>query len=119
MARCMLCGKVMSVMHCVCNDCLPKKREMRRLPKKELDGMIEAKRAYWAKDMQSVEEHEPLLDAMVESRRAMDVKVPNVGYTLQQFLSGILGGWGLAQGATNEEIYTILKLLGWEIIEEV
>lgn len=119
MAKCMICGKTAAAMPCICGNCLPKKREMRRLPKKELDGIIEAKRAYWAQDVQTDAERETLLNAMAESRRAMDAKVPDMGYTLQQFLSGILGGWGLAQDATNKEIYTILKLLGWEVIEEV
>lgn len=120
MAKCMICGKVEPVMRCICGDCLPAPRKRGKLPKKELDAMIEAERRYWEDIslLYDAETREVRLAEWTAAKDAMDAQVPGMGYSLQLLLGGILGVWPLAKDATNQEIYTILGLLGWEIYEE-
>lgn len=119
MARCMICGKTAATMRCICGDCLPAQKKRGQLPKAELDGMIEAERRYWEDiSLHDAEVREVRLAEWTAAKDAMDAQVPGMGYSLQQLLGGILGGWPMAKDATNQEIYTILGMLGWEIYEE-
>lgn len=119
MARCMICGKTAAVMRCICGDCLPALKKRGELPKKELAAMIEAERRYWEDiSLHDAEVREVRLAEWTAAKDAMDAQVPGMGYALQQLLGGILGGWPMAKDATNQEIYTILGMLGWEVYEE-
>lgn len=82
------------------------------IPKALLDKAIELDREYWTG-----------ASAPLASERIIDVCteidcVSGVNwYSFRDFLAAILPFRGLKHDATNEEIYAVLRLLGWEVSE--
>jgi len=79
---------------------------MKRFPKKEMDELISGVRE-WRKDEGNSYVHKPIM-ASYEISKATDVG----GIKWLNLIDAICSG--VAVNATNETIYEVLRLLGWE-----
>lgn len=85
----------------------------KQLNKKDLNKILRYTRSYW--------EHKTTdAEALLEARLAAAEKMVGGGWlALIDLLDGILGAHGFCKNASNEKIYEVLRLLGWEVGEMV
>ena len=80
----------------------------------KLDAAIDAVRIFYVVDS-SKEHASAMFDACERAMLGKDASM----YSLCNVISGIVGGPRcLGQDATNEDIYKVLEVLGWSVIEE-
>lgn len=77
------------------------------IPKKLLDTCINADREYWSYD----HNHYDTISLFKELDAATGID----WYAMQCLMTALLTYRGLKRNATNEDIYAILRLLGWEV----
>ena len=84
---------------------------MKKLNKRVLDELIEVERNYWGMGLNDKE-----LDR--QARKAIDTAMDlECGWSCAVNLTtSIIGGFN--RDASNEDIYNILKILGWEVTDE-
>lgn len=82
---------------------------MKTVPKKALDAAIDAERKYYRSEV-------PLAD-LTASEKALAAATQQTYIVWSELLSAILGYKGLKKDATNEDIYAVLRVLGWEVLE--
>lgn len=84
------------------------------ISKAKLDAAIDAVRIFHVVDT-TTEQADAMFDACERAMLGKDASM----YSLCNVLSGIVGGRRcLGQDATNEDIYKVLEVLGWSVIEE-
>ena len=85
---------------------------MKKIPKKLLDTLIYLKRLYW-KDGEVVLLHGIHAVAMeIERECGLD------WLSIKELISSIIRYHGLLENASNEKIYEVLNVLGWEVFDE-
>ena len=84
----------------------------KEIPKALLDRAIDLDREYWAGSSDPFA-NERLIDLCTQIDSLAGVN----WYSLQNFLSAVFPQRGLKHDATNEDIYAVLRLLGWEVSE--
>ena len=80
------------------------------IPKVWLDKAIAGVKEYWSnpKDIQA-------LDRISEATHEIEHAPAIVYFAVDNLLTGILCITGCKPDASNEDIYAILRLLGWEV----
>ena len=87
----------------------------KKIPKAKLDRCIELSRRYF--DIKTPMDHD-LLDKKIEAFNELEREV-KVGYiVLSDLMRGILDWYGLKNDATNEDIYKVLEVLGWQVVDD-
>lgn len=77
--------------------------------KAKLDILIAMVREYWTNmDLESCERR---LNRMTEFEKSEFPEKPH----LSDFIASILSAFGVKPDATNEDIYKVLEVLGWEV----
>lgn len=77
--------------------------------KAKLDVLIAMVREYWTNlDIKSAERRVERINKFVDEELS---EKPH----FKEFLFSILSGFGVKPGATNEDIYKVLEILGWEV----
>ena len=89
------------------------------LNKAKIDAYIEMTREFWNKDYSFDDlESDAVLD---DCRRRRDYAEEAFGWefamSFNEILTGVLGSRGLKPDATNEDIYKVLEVLGYEVTE--
>lgn len=79
------------------------------LDKAKLDELIEMTRNYWHE-----RELSESTEKLIGMRKFYEKNFPR-DLDLMGFLHSIISGLGMKPEATNEDIYTVLKVLGWVI----
>lgn len=82
------------------------------IPKTLLDKAIELDREYWSGSAGPLS-NDRLLDLCEQIDRVSGVN----WYSLRDLLAAVFPFRGLKHDATNEDIYAVLRLLGWEVSE--
>lgn len=82
----------------------------KRIPKAHLDKVINGYREYWRGGA-----HPYILDDVISECMRIYAITGIYWYSLQNAIDGIVATHGLKPDATNEDIYAILRLLGWEV----
>lgn len=85
---------------------------MKKIPKKLLDDCIEACRAFWGSG------NKCLLFPMHEKAETLGKAIGLDGFVVSDFISCIAKGWGFCPDAENEKIYSVLRVLGWEVVND-
>lgn len=85
----------------------------KQLNKKDLDKLLRYIRSYWG---HKTTDTEAVLDAITAAANQM---VGDGWLALTDLLHGILGAHGFCVNASNERIYDVFRLLGWEVAEAV
>ena len=81
---------------------------MKQIPKKQLDKVIGLTREYW-KDG----------DTAILGKRIRMAGSLNIDWSPALYLmDGILQNNGFCPDASNELIYDIIRLLGWEVVDD-
>lgn len=83
---------------------------MKKLPKKLLDEFLKESRVHWFKK----ENYEVATSLARQLQEA--TKVNWLGW--KDFVNSLIYPNGLARAVTNDQIYEVLKILGWEIVNE-
>lgn len=83
---------------------------MKKINKRILDWCIELTRLYWGEEDVSND----ILDDRIKTAK----KAESGWWSLLNLLDGILGSSGFNHEASNLEIYLVLRLLGWEVVDE-
>lgn len=125
MAKCIICGKQESSMYCVCGSCLPGQSKALRehdpkkvVPRKALDALIEAVKDYNGSYDEGPGIMRKKLNAISEARNEIEVQASlRTAWGVATFIDGLCGVYGMMPDATNEEIYMLLKMIGWEVVD--
>ena len=85
---------------------------MKKIPKKKLDEIIDLTRQYWESG------NSELLQERID--KAMDLRADTSldWYACVNLMDGILQPNGFLSHAENDEIYSVLRILGWEAVDE-
>jgi hypothetical protein len=87
--------------------------EMKKINKRILDECIELTRLYWGESGDE-KRYDNILDDRFKWARTSGVKWS----PLLNLLDGILASNGFAPEASNWDVYLVLRLLGWEVVDE-
>lgn len=85
---------------------------MKKIPKAKLDRCIELNRRYF--DVMSPFDDD-LLNEKIDVGNKLELEVKVGIMILSNLLSSIMAYSGLKPDATNEDIYKVLEVLGWEV----
>ena len=84
---------------------------MKEIPKKLLDDCIEACRGFWGSG------NHFLMHQMHEKAETLGKAIGIDAFVVSDFIGTIVKGWGFCTDAENEKIYSVLRLLGWNVVE--
>lgn len=86
-----------------------------KIKKAQLDTLISMNRGYWNHDITGI----GLIDAKCKAMHLYARKTfgEDFGMELCALVSTIIKGNGLKPEATNEDIYKVLEVLGYEVVE--
>ena len=82
------------------------------IPKTLLDNVIELAREYWTGSSYPFAN-----ERQIDLCTKIDALVGINWYSLLNFMFAVFPQRGLKHDATNEDIYAVLRLLGWEVSE--
>lgn len=86
---------------------------MKKMPKKQFDEIVDLSRAYWESG------GEEILRERIHLSQAVE-KITGVDWLhVLDFVDSLVGGRGLLPDAENDEIYSALRVIGWEVVEDV
>jgi hypothetical protein len=85
---------------------------MKTISKKKLDELIAQERQYW-----ETGSHDALAKRL-DLARDMEAETNLSMFAILDLLSGILCPRGFAHDAENDEIYSVLRIMGWEATDE-
>ena len=89
---------------------------MKKLNKRILDKCIRMTREYWSEDNRIPEF---AVEEFLGKRIDLATEVGKVSWSsVLNLLDGILATRGFNHEASNMEIYLVLRLLGWEVVDE-
>lgn len=83
---------------------------MKKVPKKLLDEFLQESRIHWFEE----ENYEVATSLARQLQKATNTHW--LGW--KDFVNSLLYPSGLSRAVTNEQIYEILKILGWEVVDE-
>lgn len=86
---------------------------MKKIPKKLLDDCIEASRNYWDCYTDTEAEMERKLSVKSEAAQTLGDAIGVDGYSVANFIDGIVNNRGLCPDVENDEIYGALRCIGW------
>jgi hypothetical protein len=84
---------------------------MKKINKKKLDSLIKMEQLYW-RGNNDIMPGIIALSGEIEKESKIGTFAP------EQFISAIVKPNGFNPDASNELIYTVLQLLGWEVVSE-
>ena len=84
---------------------------MRKVPKKLLDRFLHKCRRYWL-------EGESIYAETYLAAKDLQIETEVQWLAWKDFINSLLYSQGIAREFTNEQIYEILKILGWEVVDE-
>ena len=88
---------------------------MNKVPKTILNKCIENCRNFWKTPHPDCQKY---LDALTTYSEVL-AEITNLSaFSWQDIIGGILANDGINKDATNEQIYEVLKILGWEVVDE-
>lgn len=82
------------------------------IPKLLLDKALDMERAYWDPDSSGIR-----ADDVFQWHKRIEQECGVYWSALSSLCSAIFPQRGLKPNATNEDVYAILRLLGWEVSE--
>ena len=85
--------------------------KIKTLDKTKFGELIEMTRHYWHEG-----EISEAAETLVSMRKFHEANFPR-DLDLRGFLNSIISGFGLKPEATNEDIYKVLEVLGYEVTE--
>lgn len=88
----------------------------KKLPKAKLERAIDLVKAYF--DPTDWELSHSKLNDMHEACCALESKADLGSFVLLDFISCIVRYSGMNRGATNEDIYKVLEVLGWQVVDD-
>ena len=88
---------------------------MKKVSKKLLNLAIENCRKYWETPLEDCEEY---LDEWQKASIEIGKKTNTSWCSWKELLGSLLSTFGLNNTLTNEQIYEILKFIGWEVVDE-
>jgi hypothetical protein len=88
---------------------------MKKIPKKQFDEVIRLTREFW----EDADDSNVLLQERIKI--AMNIKdVSGVDwFAIINFVDSLFQRTGFLPDASNEMIYILLRVLGWEVVEDV
>jgi hypothetical protein len=89
--------------------------EMKKINKRILDECIEMTRQFWGGEERKEEWYDHILEDRIDTARKAEVD----WNPLLNLLDGILSSCGFNPEASNWDIYLVLRLLGWEVVDEI
>ena len=88
---------------------------MRKVPKTILNKCIDNCRNFWKTPYPDCQKYG---DAWHTYSEALKDTTNLSAFSWQDIIGGILANDGINKDATNEQIYEVLKILGWEVVDE-
>jgi hypothetical protein len=86
---------------------------MKKMPKKQFNEIVALSRAYWESGEEEILRERILLSQAVE-------KITGVDWLhILDFVDSLVASRGLLPDAENDEIYSALRVIGWEVVEDV
>ena len=86
---------------------------MKKIPKKELDKVVELSRSYWESGGDT-----HILQSRIAIAKEIEAQTGIDWLTIIDFVDSIVKTSGLFKDASNEMIYILLRVLGWEVVDE-
>lgn len=86
---------------------------MKWIPKKLLDTLIYLERLYWKDGEVALLPGVHAVAMEIESECSLD------WLSIKELIGSIVRHHGLSENASNEKIYEVLNVLGWEVADEV
>lgn len=90
---------------------------MKKISKKKLDKLIELTREYWHGEYEQGK-NRAILSKRITLADALEKEIGLSWGAVLGLLDGILQNHGFFRDATNDEIYCVLRCLGWEVTDE-
>ena len=86
---------------------------MKKIPKKQFDSIVRLSREYWETGST------PLLQERIKA--AIEIRdVTQIDWlAIIEFVDCIIRRTGVLPGASDEMLYILLRVLGWEVVEDV
>lgn len=88
---------------------------MRKVPKTILNKCIENCRNFWKTPHPDSQKY---LDLLCTYSEVLAEATNLSAFSWQDIIDGILANDGINNEATNDQIYEVLKILGWEVVDE-
>lgn len=85
----------------------------KQIPKDMLDEIIDCSREFWHGNG-----YPGLLERVICKCMQIQAETGINWFSLQNLIDAILPVAGVKYDATNEDIYAVLRLLGWEVSDE-
>lgn len=85
-----------------------------KIPKGQLDEIIELTRTYWNGE----DADRQLLQERIDKAQVLELIVGVDWLTVIDFVDSIIRHRGFLPNAENDMIYSVLKLLGWEVADD-
>ena len=85
---------------------------MRKLPKKQFDEIIKLTREYWATGKKI------LLSQRTSNALDFAIMTGLNWLSVLDLLDSLLRNGGLCTDAENDEIYSVLRVIGWEVTDD-
>lgn len=86
---------------------------MKKIPKKQFDKLVSLSRGYW----------EDGSTTLLQERIKVAIEINEVTgidwLAIIDFVDGIIRRTGVLPGASDEMLYILLRVLGWEVAENV
>lgn len=83
---------------------------MKKIPKKLFDEFLQETRKYWL--------DEANYETTLLLAKELQIKTNVQWIAWKDFINSFLYPQGIARAVTNEQIYEVLKILGWEVVDE-
>ena len=84
---------------------------MKKVPKKLFDDFLQESRKNWLEDEENY-------DATASLARELESATRCFWLSWKDFINSFLYPQGIARAVTNEQIYEVLKIFGWEVVDE-
>ena len=88
---------------------------MKKIPKKQFDEIIDLTRQYWDA---APEDGLQTVPTRINAAMELEKKIGVMWIAITDLLSAIIGHRGFCPDAKNDEIYSVLRILGWEVVDE-
>ena len=84
---------------------------MKKVPKKLLDIFLHKCRIYWLNG-------ESIYTETLLAAKDLQIETEVQWFAWKDLINSLLYPQGLAREFTNEQIYEVLKIFGWEVVDE-
>lgn len=86
---------------------------MKKMPKKQFDEIVDLSRAYWESG------EEEILTERIHLAQKLEKIIGVDWLSILDFVDSIVRNRGFFHDAENDEIYCALRVIGWEVVEDV